>query len=165
MQAIEMRPQDLVQQTETEPLSLVILTGISEEAREFAIVRREHDAPAPWPDHLRKTESIVFKTRERIGVEHRAGQRSRFTASFERGPHKCPGVFSDTQPWPHDERVHPAIGEKAGEAFRIVAYAGHDRGKRRGMDAKRCARSCDRHQPRACAKRAARGKPRRTRVR
>ena len=38
-----------------------------------------------------------------------------------------------------------------------MAHAGHDRGERRGMDAKHRGRSCDRHQPRACAKRAARG--------
>ena len=74
-----MRQQDLFQHIETKPLALVILTGMAEKARKFAIVRREHDPPAPSPDHLRETESIVFKTRERIGVEDDgAGQRSGF---------------------------------------------------------------------------------------
>src|SRR5580704_11647227 len=109
MQAIEMRQQDLLQHIE--PLALVILAGMAEEAREFAIVRREHDPPAPPPDHLRETESIVFKTRERIGVEHDgAGEHSRFAIGIERDPYQSPGFFSHAQPWSHDERVLPAIG-------------------------------------------------------
>ena len=166
MQSVEMRRQDLFRHIETKPLALVILAGMAKEAREFAIVRREHDVPASSPDHLRETENIVFKTRERIGIEDEcAGWRAGFSVSAERGPHQGPGFFSHAQPWSHDERVHSGIREEAGEAVRIVAHAGHDRGERRGMDAKRRARSCDRHQPRACTKRAARGKTRGTRLR
>src|ERR1700730_2577539 len=95
MQAVEMRQQDMLQHIETKPLASVILAGVAEEARELAIVRREHNSPAPSPDHLRESKSIVFKTRERIGVEHDgAGQRSGFPADIERGPHQGTGFFS-----------------------------------------------------------------------
>src|SRR5438270_574690 len=80
------------------------------EAPEFAIVRREHDPSTPSPDHLRETESIVFKTGKRIGVEYDgAGRRSGFRIGIERGPHQGLGFFSHAQPWSHDDRVLPTI--------------------------------------------------------
>src|SRR5438270_13967432 len=113
MQAVEMRQQVLFRHIETKPLALVILAGMAEEAREFAIVRREHDPSTSSPDHLRETESIVFKTRERIGVEYDgAGRRSGFRVGIERGRHQGPSLFSHAQPWSHDDRVLPTIGKK-----------------------------------------------------